>query len=48
VAEKEPVLFVEKRSRKAHLKGIPIIEASELQDLDDPGAVEELMEERKG
>jgi putative transcriptional regulator len=48
VAEKEPVLFVERRSRKAHLKGIPIIEASELQDLDDPGAVEELMEERKG
>ncbi len=47
ITEKESVLFLSKRYTRINLEGIPLIEKSELKDLDSTHEVLELLRERK-
>ncbi len=47
ITEKESVLFLKKRYTRINLEGIPLIEKSELRDLDSTHEVLELLRERK-
>ncbi len=48
VTEKDPVIFLHKKSRRINIEGIPLIEEKELINIKDKSEVSELVTERKG
>ncbi|MBS3781271.1 MAG: transcriptional regulator [Candidatus Thermoplasmatota archaeon] len=47
VTEKDPVIFLHKKSTRMNIEGIPLIEKDELSKIDDKAEVSELLTERK-
>jgi len=48
VTEKDPVIFIHKKTSRMNIEGIPLIEKDELSRIKDKGEVSELLAERKG
>jgi predicted transcriptional regulator len=48
VVEKDAVMFVERRTIRMSIQGLPVIAKEELRKVKDRGAVEDLIAERKG
>lgn len=48
VTEKDPVIFIHKKSHRMNIEGIPLIEKDELTKIEDKDEVSELVTERKG
>ncbi|MFP4000566.1 MAG: transcriptional regulator [Thermoplasmata archaeon] len=48
ITEKDPVIFIHKKSTRMNIEGIPLIEKNELTSIEDKEEVSELVTERKG